>query len=214
MRPTIFLIDDDEDILEFYQSVFQAEEEKFEVKAFDRVEKAMAAMEQGTLPDTFLVDIMMPGMDGIEFTEIMHERRMNRPVIVVSGYAEKEHAIRALNAGAFALLEKPVSAALILNATQRAVAFHYALSSAEALLKRQEELIKNLECLKNNYEDRLIELENQMIEIKGHLGNNKMGGMQALTMLKEYRMINAMISSAKKELESIKEQFDLGSMWR
>ena len=87
MRPTIFLIDDDEDILEFYQSVFQAEEEKFEVKAFDRVEKAMAAMEQGTLPDTFLVDIMMPGMDGIEFTEIMHERRMNRPVIVVSGYA-------------------------------------------------------------------------------------------------------------------------------
>ena len=214
MRPTVFLIDDDEDILEFYQSVFQSDGAKFEVKAYNRAEKAIEALQVDGLPDVFLVDIMMPGIDGIEFIEILRERGMRRPVIVVSGYAQKEHAIRALNAGAFAMLEKPVSPALILNVTQRAAAFQCAMATAETLLGCQSELIANLDRIKDNYEERLIDLENQMVEHKGKLTHTGKSGLDVLVQLKEDRMLNTTISAARQQLESIKERFVVTNIWR
>ena len=214
MRPAVFLIDDDEDILDFYQSVFSTEPDQFEVKAFKGVDLALAAIEQEGLPDAFLVDIMMPGTDGIEFTEMLKERGTHRPVIVISGYAQKEHAIRALNAGAFAMLEKPVSAVEIVVITQRAVAFHRALATVETLLDRQEELIANLERIKDSYERRLIDLENQVVEFKGKLTHPGMGPLQVLQMLKEDRILNGLISNAKTELMRIRENYAVGKIWR
>ena len=214
MRPTIYLVDDDEDILEFYMSIFQEEEGKFDAKPFNRVEKVLEVIDAGALPDVFLVDIMMPGIDGIAFTELLHERGIRCPVIVISGFAQKEHAIRALNVGAFAMLEKPVSLNLVMGTTLRALAFYRALTVAEALLERQEGLISNLERIKNNYEDRLIDIENEMIAIKGHLTHEGLGGLELLKRFKEDRVINAVIQSAKEELAQIKENFAASDMWR
>lgn len=57
--------------------------------------------------DAAIVDIRMPGIDGVRFLSLTREMRPGLPVIVVSGHASPEIMEEALLAGAFAFLSKP-----------------------------------------------------------------------------------------------------------
>ena len=57
--------------------------------------------------DAAIVDVRMPGLDGIGFLSRAGETRPGMPVIVVSGHASPETMEEALQAGAFAFLPKP-----------------------------------------------------------------------------------------------------------
>jgi pilus assembly protein CpaE len=61
-------------------------------------------------PDVIVMDINMPGMDGIAAAEIISQRLPNSPVIMMSVHGEAEHLKRAMLAGAREFLVKPFSA--------------------------------------------------------------------------------------------------------
>src|SRR5687768_1170780 len=61
-------------------------------------------------PDIIVMDINMPGMDGIAASEIISQRLPNSPVIMMSVHGEAEHLKRAMLAGAREFLVKPFSA--------------------------------------------------------------------------------------------------------
>src|ERR687889_66203 len=63
-----------------------------------------------TRPDVIVMDINMPGMDGIAAAEIISQRLPNSPVIMMSVHGEAEHLKRAMLAGAREFLVKPFSA--------------------------------------------------------------------------------------------------------
>ncbi len=67
--------------------------------------QAMQAVED-TLPDLILLDLVMPGMDGIEVCEWVRERS-DLPIIVLSARDEEELKVRALDAGADDYVSKP-----------------------------------------------------------------------------------------------------------
>ena len=60
-------------------------------------------------PDVILLDIWLPGLDGLATLERLRERRVDAEVIMISGHASVEAAVRATKLGAFDFIEKPLS---------------------------------------------------------------------------------------------------------
>ena len=72
-------------------------------------------------PSLVLLDIWMPGMDGIETLRRMKAARPETPVIMMSGHATISTAIKATKGGASDFIEKPLEIDLLLNAIRRAL---------------------------------------------------------------------------------------------
>lgn len=77
----------------------------------DTVESGEACLEQVTRLsyDVILLDIWLPGIDGLATLERLRERRVDGPVIMISGHGTVETAMRATRLGAFDFIEKPLS---------------------------------------------------------------------------------------------------------
>jgi two-component system response regulator FixJ len=69
-----------------------------------------------------LLDIRMPGVDGLEVQARLNRLRVNLPVIVMTGHGDVPSAVRAMKAGAVDFLEKPFDDETLLNAIGRAFA--------------------------------------------------------------------------------------------
>ena len=105
--PNILIVDDEAAIRESLQGVL--EDESYNVAAAVSGEACLEALRKQSF-DVVLLDIWLPGMDGLETLE--HIRAMeNAPeVVIVSGHGTIETAVRATKLGAFDFLEKPLSA--------------------------------------------------------------------------------------------------------
>ncbi|HVQ43338.1 MAG TPA: sigma-54 dependent transcriptional regulator [Vicinamibacterales bacterium] len=77
----------------------------------DTAESGEACLEQVVEqpPDVILLDIWLPGIDGLATLERLRERRTEAAVIMISGHASVEAAVRATKLGAFDFIEKPLS---------------------------------------------------------------------------------------------------------
>jgi two-component system, LuxR family, response regulator FixJ len=71
--------------------------------------------------DCLLVDIKLPGMNGLELLEELNRRRWHNPMIVISGNADVPAAVRAMKAGALDILEKPFEETALLECVARAL---------------------------------------------------------------------------------------------
>ncbi|MDL2266411.1 response regulator [Desulfovibrio sp. OttesenSCG-928-G15] len=71
-------------------------------------EAALAFLEQNEV-DVVLLDMKMPGMDGLETLRRIHVLRNGLPVIILSGHADLEAAAQGMELGAFFYLLKPVN---------------------------------------------------------------------------------------------------------
>ena len=105
-RLSILLVDDEAGIRESLASILQ--DEGHRVHAVESGEACLAFLEESTC-DVVLLDIWLPGMDGMEALEKI--RRLNHPptVIMISGHGNIETAVRATKMGAYDFIEKPLS---------------------------------------------------------------------------------------------------------
>jgi two-component system response regulator FixJ len=100
---TVCIIDDDDD---FRKSLaWLLERHKFNVRQFS---SAAVFLEEEPLETGCIVtDVRMPGMDGLELQKELADRKINLPVIVITGYGDIEMAVEAMRNGAFDFIEKP-----------------------------------------------------------------------------------------------------------
>ena len=70
-----------------------------------------------------LLDVRMPEMDGLEVQQVLIERGVRMPVIVLTGHADVSVAVRAMRAGASDFIEKPFEKAVLLAAIENAFAW-------------------------------------------------------------------------------------------
>ena len=83
-------------------------------------------------PSLVILDIWMPGMDGIETLRRIKAARPETPVIMMSGHATISTAIKATKTGAFDFIEKPLELDVLLNAIRRALGTQDAIRSSES----------------------------------------------------------------------------------
>lgn len=62
------------------------------------------------IPGCILLDIRMPGMSGAALQQKLFSDGVQLPVVIITGYADVEPAVRTLKRGAFDFLEKPIEA--------------------------------------------------------------------------------------------------------
>lgn len=101
----IYIVDDDAKICEIIERYLEAE--GYEVRSFLRGEQAMDVWKQER-PDMFILDIMMPGMDGYEFCRRIRAESMV-PIIMVSAKDDEVDKIVGLELGSDDYLSKPFS---------------------------------------------------------------------------------------------------------
>lgn len=87
-----------------------------------------------------LLDIRMPGMDGLEVQQTMNDRGIALPVVMLTGHGDVTLAVRAMKAGAVDFLEKPFEKAALLAAVEKGFerlqgADRVALSATEAAVQ-------------------------------------------------------------------------------
>lgn len=102
---TICVIDDEESITSTVASILR--DEGFEVAVFRDAEGFWRNIEN-LEPAMVLLDVWLPGMDGMQLLKRILERYPNLPVIMMSGHAGIDAAVAAIKAGAYDFLEKPL----------------------------------------------------------------------------------------------------------
>jgi len=101
----VLLVDDEEELIEYLSK--RLLREGFTVRAVTSGERAVAAVEDEDF-DVALVDLRMPGIDGIETQRQMKERRPHLQTVVLTGHGSLEAALKSGQQDAFRFLQKPV----------------------------------------------------------------------------------------------------------
>ncbi len=93
----ILIVDDEKRICSSLTGIF--EDEGYTTRAVHDGHAALEYIEAG-LPDLIILDLWMPGMDGLQVLEIVKKRYPALPVIVISGHGNIETAVKAAKLGA------------------------------------------------------------------------------------------------------------------
>lgn len=115
---TVFIVDDDAAIRDSLSLMI--EQENIPVQAFDSAETFLAAY-QPECPGCAIVDIRMPGMDGIELHEALLKRNILLPIIFLTGHGDIPMSVQAMKAGAVDFLTKPVTREKLLISIRAAI---------------------------------------------------------------------------------------------
>src|ERR1051326_2146463 len=103
---SILIVDDEAEIRRSLKGVL--EDEGYSVSAAESGEAALDALKRRN-PDVVLLDIWLPGMDGLDALSKIRELADPPEIIIISGHATIETAVRATKLGAYDFLEKPLS---------------------------------------------------------------------------------------------------------
>ncbi len=74
---------------------------------------------QKELPDVAVIDISMPGLDGLEVTSQLHAGYPKMPVIILTMHEEEQYVIRAIEAGAMGYITKRSASEQLVNAIRK-----------------------------------------------------------------------------------------------
>lgn len=115
---TVFVVDDDASVR--YALTALVEQEGLHVESFETAEAFLAACRP--MPRSCaIVDIRMPGLDGMQLQSELSKRGLLLPVIFLTGHGDIPTSVRAIKAGAVDFLSKPVSGAVLLGSVQAAL---------------------------------------------------------------------------------------------
>jgi two-component system, LuxR family, response regulator FixJ len=129
-EPTVFVVDDDPAVRDSLRWLLQSVD--LAVETFATGEAFLEAYDPAR-PGCLVLDVRMPGMSGLRLQEELGKRGITLPVIVITGYAEVQTAVRALKTGAFDFIEKPYSDEVLLECIHRAIETDREAREVEAL---------------------------------------------------------------------------------
>ncbi len=108
----VLLVDDEAEFTSLLAS--RLEERGLRVETASNGAEAVEKVKQGTY-DAVILDLAMPGMDGIETMKSLLEKRPDLQVILLTGHASIEKGVEAVKLGAKDFLEKPADLAKLLQ---------------------------------------------------------------------------------------------------
>ena len=115
---SIFIVDDDPAVLKAQSRTLR--EEGWRVETFESAE-AFLARPGGIVQGCLVLDVTMPGLDGLELQRRLVEKGRSLPIVFVSGHGDIPMTVRAMKAGATDFLTKPVPSQVLIAAVRRAI---------------------------------------------------------------------------------------------
>ena len=106
MNETILVVDDEVTICQSLKAIL--EDEGYQVLVVGSGEEAIKVVDE-EMPQLVLLDIWLPGIDGLEALKAIHTAHPNVLIIMMSGHGTIETAVKATKLGAFDFIEKPLS---------------------------------------------------------------------------------------------------------
>jgi two-component system nitrogen regulation response regulator NtrX len=104
--PAILIVDDEPGVRSALSGVLR--DEGYNVDAVDSGEACLDRLGRRVF-DVVVLDVWLPGMDGLATLARMRERQVDAQVVIISGHGSVESAVRAIKMGAFDFVEKPLS---------------------------------------------------------------------------------------------------------
>ncbi len=104
--PSILIVDDEPGVRSSLGAVLR--DEGYDVDAVEGGEACLERLGRQAY-DVVVLDIWLPGMDGLATLSRMRERQIDSEVVIISGHGSVEAAVRAIKMGAFDFVEKPLS---------------------------------------------------------------------------------------------------------
>jgi len=116
---TVMIVDDHEMVRQGAAGYLEAQEDIHVIAEAASGEEALT-MAKELVPDVVLMDLVMPGLDGVEATRRLKDYSPRTQIIILTSFHEDEHIFPALQAGAISYLLKDVKAAELVEAIRRA----------------------------------------------------------------------------------------------
>jgi two-component system response regulator FixJ len=114
---TVCLVDDDAGVRSAFQTFMKTAGLKF--IAFGSAQEFFANFDAKNI-GCLILDVRMPGMSGLELQEILRQRKIHVPIIILSGHADVPLAVQAVKSGAYDVIEKPINEELLVDRIYRA----------------------------------------------------------------------------------------------
>ena len=112
---SVWIVEDDEYLRESYTTIINSSEEFSLVKSFTAGEDALKALTREQ-PDVMLMDIELPGMNGVECTQRVHDKYPDINIIMVTVYDDSDLVFNSLKAGASGYITKSSNYLQLLSA--------------------------------------------------------------------------------------------------
>ncbi len=138
---TVFVVDDDALVRRSLEATLSLA--SFRVLQFASAQQFLAHISPDQL-GCVLVDIRMPGMDGLALQEELSRRQSSLSVIIITGHADVPLAVRAIRAGALDVLEKPFSNDKLIGLVRAALAIAADKASQASLRDRLSHKLQSL----------------------------------------------------------------------
>lgn len=157
MFPSVLIVDDEPTIQQSLSGILS--DEGFEIAIASNGYEALQAIHSDS-PDLVLLDIWMPGIDGIETLKEIKKEFPGIQVIIITGHGTIETAVKATKMGAFDLIEKPLSIDKIIVSINNALNFRRLEEENKYLRKKAIE--KNAI---NGNSPAVVELKNKILVV-------------------------------------------------
>jgi len=118
-RPLVWVVDDDSGVRAALNRLFRAT--ALEVETFASGTEMLEQLARAR-PRCLVLDLALPGPDGLEIFRVLRERDQSIPVVFIAGDGDVRSSVAAIKAGAIDFLQKPLDANLILQAVMCALA--------------------------------------------------------------------------------------------
>jgi len=112
-RPTVFVVDDDVSVRECLELMIR--EAGWQPQLFGSAQHFLEHPRPG-LPCCLVLDVNLPGLDGLELQEQLADESHRMPIIFITGYGDVPKTVRAMKAGAVEFLTKPFDYDVLLRA--------------------------------------------------------------------------------------------------
>ncbi len=146
MQPKVLIVDDDSALRDMMKEAFARE--PYEVLIAGSANEALALLTQGTV-DVVISDEMMPGLSGSEFLAIVRKKYPDTIRMILTGHANLESAIRAINEGEiYRFFTKPCNMIDLAITVRQALQHKEALNESKRLQKvveTQSAIIEDIE---------------------------------------------------------------------
>jgi two-component system nitrogen regulation response regulator NtrX len=204
MAKQILVVDDEERIRQSLNGILK--DEGYEVLEAKDGLQALKQIESDP-PELVLLDIWMPGMDGMEVLERMKGQIPNLPVIMISGHGNIELAVKAVKLGAYDFIEKPLSLEKVLLTVNNALLFSKLEQENRALrqeIQRKYEIVGNSPEIQQLKEQiKIVAPTNGWVLINGENGTGKelvARGIHALSLRADRPFVEVNCAAIPEEL--------------